>query len=127
MVDNIKNLEIYRLSLELSNHVYSFVSKWDSFGKRTIGEQLVRSTDSIGANLAEGFGRFHFKENRLFCYYARGSLEETKHWLRLAIKRNLISEDYLSHIEPILVKLSPRLNAYIKSIGKKSQNPDESK
>ena len=125
MVSNIKDFEIYRLSLELSDIVYSIVSQWDHLGKRTVGEQLIRSADSIGANLAEGFGRFHYKENRLFCFYARGSLEETKHWLRLAHKRQLIEKNQLLLIEPILEKLPPKLNAYIKSIGKNSQKSDD--
>ncbi|WP_218134326.1 four helix bundle protein [Mucilaginibacter sp. P25] len=57
--------------------------------------QANRSSDSIGANIAEGFGRFHYKENKKFCYFGRGSVIETKGWLKKANTRSLISdEDY---------------------------------
>jgi four helix bundle protein len=79
---------------------------------------LVRSTDSISANIAEGFGRFHFKENKNFCYFSRGSLIETKSWLKKAQARQLITEeeyfDYIKKLESIHIKL----NTYIKYIGK---------
>ncbi|MBS4029523.1 MAG: four helix bundle protein [Ignavibacteriales bacterium] len=69
---------------------------------------------TIGANIAEGFGRFSFKENIQFCYYARGSLLETRHWLRRAKKRKLLSPQQESELKKTLQLLSPKLNAYIK-------------
>jgi four helix bundle protein len=84
-----------------------------------VGKQLVRSADSIGANIAEGFGRYHYKENKNFCYFSRGSLIETKSWLNKAKTRKLISEaqhtEYLQKLETIHLKL----NIYIKYIGNK--------
>jgi four helix bundle protein len=50
-------------------------------------EQLIKAIDSVAANLSEGFGRYFYKENRQFCYYSRGSLFETKTWLRKAFNR----------------------------------------
>jgi len=64
--------------------------KWDFFAKDTIGKQFVKLTDSIAANISEGFGRFFYKENRQFGYYARGSLFETTTWLTKAHNRKLI-------------------------------------
>ena len=122
MVKDVKDLEVYKLAFTLTQLVWDIISNWGNFEKRSMGEQLIKASDSIGANLAEGFGRFHYKDNQKFCYYARGSLEETKHWLRIAIKRRLVANEQLSQITPLLEELSPKLNAYIKSIGKKTDS-----
>ena len=62
---------------------------WDTFEKNTIGKQIVRSADSIGANIAEGYGWFFYKDRRLFCFYSRGSLVETIHWLEKCRARDM--------------------------------------
>ena len=67
-VMKIEDLKIYTISLDLANEIWIVVSKWDYFAKSTIGKQLVRAVDSIAANISEGFGRFHYKENKKFGY-----------------------------------------------------------
>ncbi|MGZ3968314.1 MAG: four helix bundle protein [Mucilaginibacter sp.] len=84
MSNRLEDLEIYTLSEQFANEIWFIVVKWEIFAKDTIGKQLVRSADSIGANIAEGFGRYHYKENKNFCYFSRGSLIETKGWLKKA-------------------------------------------
>ncbi len=92
----LEELQVYQLSMEIGEKVWKIVIKWDYFAKNTIGKQLVRAVDSVAANLSEGFGRFHYKENKNFCYYSRGSLYETKTWLTKARSRDLITkEDFL--------------------------------
>jgi four helix bundle protein len=53
---NFENLRIYQLSERLADRVWESVSLWDGFAKDTVGKQLVRAADSIGANIAEGSG-----------------------------------------------------------------------
>ncbi len=119
---NIDELKVYKLSMEIGEKVWNIVVKWDYFTKDTIGKQLVRSVDSIAANLSEGFGRFHYKENKNFCYYSRGSLYETKTWLTKANNRELISEkDFQVFINEINI-IGVKLNNYITSIGKNTNN-----
>ena len=77
----------------------------------------MRSADGIGANIAEGTGRGSFQDNRRFVKMARGSLYETKHWLRRAYKRGLLTSDQVDKLKPIIDELAPKLNAYLKSIG----------
>ena len=74
----LEDLEIYKLSLELGEFVWNLVDKWDYFPKRTVGRQFVEAADSIAANIAEGYGRYFYKDSKQFCYYSRGSLMETK-------------------------------------------------
>jgi four helix bundle protein len=114
----LDDLEVYKLSVGVADEIWEVVAIWNFFEKDTVGKQIVRSADSIGANIAEGYGRYFYKENRQFCFYARGSILETKTWLNRAVKRKLISEikhkELLSKLEITHIKL----NAYIKYIGK---------
>ncbi len=87
------------------------------FAKDTIGKQIVRTADSIGANIAEGVGRGSFQENRRFIKIARGSLNETQHWLRRAYTRNLLTTEQINAIKTIINELAPKLNSYLNSIG----------
>ena len=119
---DFKNLHVYQLSAELADLIWDIVREWDTFAKNTIGQQIVRSADSIGANIAEGCGRGSFQDNRRFVKIARGSLNETRHWLTRAAKRQLLTEEQINQIKPIVHELAPKLNAYLNSIG--SQKSD---
>lgn len=76
--NKIEELDVYNLAEEISDEIWNIVLTWDFFAKDTIGKQICRAADSISANIAEGYGRFHFKENKNFCYYSRGSILEVK-------------------------------------------------
>ena len=115
---DIKDLEIYNDALNFSNLIWDICYKWDIFAKKTVGIQLVKSSDSISANIAEGYGRFHFKENLNFYYYSRGSFEEVKDWLRKSYYRNLITETDKIKIEKFISSFPQRLNSYINYIKK---------
>jgi len=121
MVLRVEDLDIYRMAEELSDIVWDICIRWDYFSKNTIGKQLVRSADSIAANLSEGHGRYHFKERINFCYFARGSLEETKAWVAKAKRRNLITTNS-ARLTELIEGLPIKINAYIKSIRNASDN-----
>jgi four helix bundle protein len=116
----IEGLDVYTLSNSLSDDIWTLVNKWDYFAKDTIGKQLVRAADSISANIAEGYGRYHYKENRNFCYYSRGSIFETKNWLQKALNRNLSAADTINPLIEKLDLIHRKLNGYMKFIGKSS-------
>ena len=113
---NFTNLRVYQLSEKLADEIWQIVNQWDYFPKDTVGKQLVRSADSIGANIAEGNGRYNYQDNKRFVRIARGSLNETRHWLRRAYIRKLLTEEQITKIQPIINELSPKLNAYLNSI-----------
>ena len=85
---------------------------------RPVGKQLVRSADSIGANIAEGSGRGSNQDYRRFLRIARGSLCETQHWLRRAFRRELLAPEQVERLRAMLDSLAPGLNAYLRSIGR---------
>ena len=114
----LEELEIYNEANHVADEIWKIAIKWDNFQKDTIGKQIVKSSDSISANISEGYGRYFHKENLQFCYYSRGSLYETKTWLLKASNRDLISkEEYMSLREKLLI-LQKKLNGYIKFLRK---------
>jgi four helix bundle protein len=115
---NFENLQIYQISEQLADQVWEIAQSWDEISKKTVGIQIIKSADSIGANIAEGSGRGSDQDYKRFLRIARGSLYETRHWLRRAYKRNLLSRSQIESITPVLEILTPKLNAYIGAIGK---------
>lgn len=107
---------------QFSDSIWEIVMGWEQFRKDTIGKQIVRSADSIGANIAEGYGRFYYKESKQFYFYSRGSVQETKSWIGKCKTRKLIGADkcveLLGMAEVILIKL----NAFIKFVSKSSKH-----
>ncbi|HVK39331.1 MAG TPA: four helix bundle protein [Candidatus Kapabacteria bacterium] len=128
---SFEHLDVYRLAERLSDTIWDVVYGWPSFARATIGRQIVDAADSISANIAEGVGRWYFKDNQRCVRIARGSLFETRNWLRRAYRRKLLTREQIATLTPIIEELIPRLNAYLKSIGRaatirKPQPPYES-
>ena len=113
---NFEKLQVYQLAEQLADNIWSIVLGWDYFAKDTVGKQIVRSADAIGANIAEGTGRGTLQDNRRFVRMARGSLYEAKHWLRRAYRRTLLTKKQVDDLKPIINELLPKLNAYYRSI-----------
>lgn len=118
----LEELQVYQLSMAIAEKIWNIVIRWDYFAKDVIGKQLMKSADSVAANLSEGFGRYFYKENKQFCYYSRGSLLETKTWIKKASDRKLIDEKTYLEIFSELETIGVKLNNYIKTIGKTPDN-----
>lgn len=114
---NFEKLHIYKLSEKLADGIWKIVVHWEFLAKNTVGIQITKAADSVGANIAEGSGRGTNPELRRFLRVARGSLYETQHWLRRAYKRRLLTEKEVNDLLPIIRELTPKLNAYLRSIG----------
>ena len=114
---NFENLQVYKLSEKLADQVWKIVTRWDVLARDTVGKQLIRAADSVGANIAEGSGRGTEPDRRRFLIIARGSLYETQHWVGRSYKRRLLTEKQVNALLPIISELNPKLNAYMRSIG----------
>jgi four helix bundle protein len=109
----LTDLDVYKLGEELSDMIWDDYDQWPEKAQRTIGLQVIRSADSISANLAEGYGRFTAPDRKKFYRYSRGSFEETKTWLRKSIRRQLMEKERITQYEEVIKELGPKLNAFI--------------
>ena len=115
---SFEQLRVYQLAEVLADAIWEIARRWDIIARDTVGKQIIRSADSIGANIAEGYGRGSYQDNRRFVRIARGSLYETRHWLRRAFKRKLLAETEVDSLKLVIDNLGPQLNSYLKSIGR---------
>ena len=111
----VYELDVYRLAEKLSNMIWYDFDKWNNKAQKTIGYQIIRLADSISANIAEGYGRYTSLDRKRFYLYSRGSLEETKSWLRKLAKRKILSDSRITEYKKIIDELGPKLNAFINS------------
>jgi four helix bundle protein len=116
----LEDLKVYELAMKIGHSCWFLIAKWNYFERDSTGKQLVKAADSIAANIAEGYGRYHYKENRYFNFVARGSLFETKTWLEKTANRDLISNEEFSQLKTEMNELGRMLNGYIKTIGKEN-------
>ena len=114
--ERLESLEVFKLAERLADLVWEATKGWPNFARDTIGKQLVRAADSVGANIAEGYGRFGYRDRRHFLHIARGSLYETRYWLRRAHRRNLMVTDLEEELARLLDELPPKLNGFLRSI-----------
>ena len=112
----LKELHVYQLARKLSVIAWDIYSKMSFGDKKLMGDQFVSSTDSIGANIAEGYSRFHFLDKVRFYYNARASQSEsTDHWLELLLERNRINQETFDQYKSISKELQIKLNNFIKT------------
>ncbi len=116
MGSGLEDLRMLRDAEQIADGVWQNIAGWDKFAKDIVGGQLARAVDSIGAHIAEAFGRFHYGEKLKFLYYARGSLYETKFWFNRTLARNLLATEVVDDYVSQLGGLARQLNAFVGSI-----------
>jgi four helix bundle protein len=110
----LNDLTSYTTAFLFGNLVWDNVIKWDYFARDTIGKQFVNAADSISANIAEGFGRYHKKDKVKFYYYSLGSVKECNDWLLKSKVRNLISEELFNQLNEMIERLPREIHQLIK-------------
>ncbi|HLD61055.1 MAG TPA: four helix bundle protein [Patescibacteria group bacterium] len=76
--------------------------------------QIKRSSHSVGANIAEGYGRFHYQENIQYCRQSRGSLEETRdHLIYIKDTKMIKKVSSIEHLIQLCLECKIKLNGYI--------------
>jgi four helix bundle protein len=111
-----EDLRVLKAAEEIADSIWKRVVEWDEFAKDVVGKQMTRSVDSVGANIAESFGRFHFGEKLQFLYYSRGSIFETKYWLNRTRVRGLLKAAEVQEYVDRLTDLARQLNAFATSL-----------
>ena len=112
----LKDLEVYKLARELSMMAWKIYEALNWEDRKIMGSQFIESIDSTGANIAEGYGRYHYLDRIKFYYNSRASLiESCEHWLELLLQRKKISKESFLEMKSLYKKLGIKLNNFIKS------------
>lgn len=125
-VEGLKRLKVWVRAKDFALKIYKQVlpllpteEKWN------LNQQLRRSSLSISANIAEGYGRFYYQDNVRFCYIARGSLDETLSHLTFALEMNYIAAELYKEFETEGEEIDKMLNGYIGFLKKSKQGANE--
>lgn len=112
----LKNLEVYKRARELSEIAWEIYNQLDWESKKIMGFQFISAVDSIGANIAEGYSRYHYLDRIKFYYNSRGSLSEAnEHWMELLMERKKVAEKDYKRFKSVASKISIKLNNFISS------------
>lgn len=111
---DIEESGMYQRAEKVADLVWDVVIHWEPFARTTVGEQLTRAVDSIGANIAESSGRYHVNDVIRFLHFARGSMKETRFWLKRSFQRNLMSAELYNQLLTELSSLGLEINNYIR-------------
>lgn len=117
-INSFLDLDIYQISEELTELIYRVSRKFPKEERYALISQVRRAVLSIGANIAESFGRFHRKDKINFLYHARGSLMEVRHFLNMAHRLGYISDEESQAITRLCNRQGVKLNNYIQTIKK---------
>ncbi len=120
---DLEDLDIYKIALKISDLAWEIYQTLPREFRYTTGQQFLEASDSIGANIAEGFGRFHYRDSLRFYYNSRGSLYETVHWTGRMKRRNLILPEQFKKMQQYTSGEKMKLNKFIKSLKSISNNP----
>jgi len=119
-IKDFEDLEIFKLAKELANFIYDLTEGFPRAEKFSLTSQLRRAAISIFANIAEGHGRFHYRENVQFARQSRGSLSEVKGFLFFSFDRGYIGEEelneYLSKHNILQIKLNNYINSLLRRL-----------
>lgn len=118
----LERLETYQLARQLSRTAWLVYLKLDWQQKKIIGDQYITATDSVGANIAEGYGRYHYLDKTKFYYNARASLIESLHWFKLLVERKIMTDKEIAEeYKKVYPMLSLKLNSLIKTTRSKKE------
>jgi four helix bundle protein len=107
------DLEAYKQATAIADDVWKAVHEWNTLDAWSTGIQLLKAADSIGANIAEAYGRYGYRDQRHLLHVARGSAYETEHWIGRALARGLLADDaFQRRIRALIRTLSGLIRAH---------------
>jgi four helix bundle protein len=112
----LKDLEVYQLAKQLSSKAWELYESMDWQVRKIMGDQFIESADSVGANIAEGYRRYHYLDKIKFYYNSRASLAEAcSHWLELLRERGKITDKNYEELKELEKKIEIKLANFIKT------------
>lgn len=117
-----EDLEIWQLARNFRKEISTLVKTFPSEEKYRLTDQMIRASRSVTANIAEGYGRYHFQENIQFCRQSRGSLYETIDHLTVALDEGYIKNVAFDDFKKKVFVIIRKLNGYIKYLESRKLN-----
>ena len=124
MANNFESLDVWKECRIFRIQISTIAKTFPVEEKYRLTDQIIRSSRSVSANIAEGHGRYHFQENSQFCRQARGSLTETLDHLLCALDEKYLNEIQLNEFREQYEKCIKLLNGYIGFLQKQKDNRD---
>lgn len=121
-IKTFEDLECWKKAKQLRIKISSIARTFPSDEKFGLSSQITRAIRSVSFNIAEGYGRFHYKENAQFCRISRGSLYEVLDQVIVANEEGYIAESMLKELRQEIFENIKILNGYINSLVKCAQN-----
>lgn len=114
-VRDFKDLLVWKLARELRVQIYVLVRNFPQEERFALNTQMRRAAQSIGANIAEGFGRYSYRENIQYCRQARGFAFEVRDHLVTAVDAEFITQEEYAQSDALAQRVIQTLNGYIRS------------
>jgi len=121
----LEDFELYRTARAFRVHVYAVLKQLPRVETYCLGVQMRRAAISVSNNIAEGHGRWHFKDNVRFCIIARGSVEELIDDLNICEDEAYADPTLLTQLRTEANELVHRINRYIAYLRRTNQGQDE--
>ena len=113
--DHFYNLPVYKKCRSFRKNICQIVkTNFPKSEEYHLKSQVLDSSRSVTANIAEGSGRFHYQENIQFCRQSRGSLTETMDHMITAFDETYINRDQLKILNEEYKACLKDLNVCIK-------------
>ncbi len=120
-VKNFTDLDVWKNGREIKNEIFAICKKLPKEEKFVLTDQMKRAAISVTANIAEGFGRYHYKENIQFLRMARGSLYELLDHLITCLDQKYINEIHFKKLESDILSDIKRINQFINYLRKRNE------
>ncbi len=120
---SFEELECWNACTELRRYMIRLIKNFPAEEKYLLISQIRRAARSVTNNIAEGYGRFHSKENAQFCRQSHGSIYELKDHMIISLDEGYISEPEYNQFIQLFNKALIILNGYINYLIKSVDNP----
>lgn len=121
-IKHFSDLDTWKVNHELVLAIYKITKKFPKEEIYSLTDQIRRAVSSITANIAEGWGRYHYADRIRFYYQARGSNCEVQNFLILSKDLGYINEMEYNNLQNLAIKGFQVINGLIRSVEKFKNN-----
>jgi len=111
---DFRDLDVWKKCRDIRIMIWKLCKRFPAEEKFRLADQMIRASRSSTANIAEGYGRFHFQENIQFCRQSRGSLFELIDHVLVAEECEYIDSEEKEELIEHIISAIRLLNGYIK-------------